>query len=164
MFSQQLLTGSLLLNCQSVQYLPCTQSSKIVFSTLMGKNPRQKSLWTKLWLGFFLQEKSVFEQYPLDTRAADHCTPASSHLADAKCLGLSPMPEWIQLHHPPSCRRLADLSVGSCMHRRLPSMDTLLHGACSSALSALTAFKTILDTIGKVLGTPASSRPGKPSR
>lgn len=54
------------------------------------------------FFAFFCRKKSVFEQYPLDTRAADHCIPASSHLADAKWLGLSPMPEWTQLHHSSS--------------------------------------------------------------
>lgn len=55
-----------------------------------------------VFFAFFCRKKSVFEQYPLDTRAADHCIPASSHLADAKWLGLSPVPEWTQLHHSSS--------------------------------------------------------------
>lgn len=59
MFSQQLLT-----NCQRVQYLPCTQSNKIAFSALMGKNPRQKSLWTKLWLVFFCRKNQCLRSIP----------------------------------------------------------------------------------------------------
>lgn len=33
---------------------------------------------------FFFPGKVMFEQHPQDTRAADHCTAANPHLADAK--------------------------------------------------------------------------------
>lgn len=52
----------------------------------------------------------------------------------------------------------------ACTDSLHPSMGKLLYGPCSSMLYAPTTFKTTLDTIGKVLGTPASSRPGKPCR
>lgn len=118
-----------------------------------------------LGLVWFSAGKSVFGQYLLDTRAADHCTLASYHLADAKSLEWM-VPEWIQLHHSLSSNQLAEISpwAPACADDLLLSMGTPLHRACSSALSVLTAFKTISDTIGKVLGTPASSRPGKPSK
>lgn len=98
MLSQQLLTGSLFLNCQNVQYLPCTQSNRIAFSALMGKNPRQKSLPTKLWFGgVFLQEKSAFEQYSMDRGAADHCGSTLTLLMQKGlvCLMYLSKPPWI---------------------------------------------------------------------
>lgn len=113
MLSQQLLTGSLFLNCQNVQYLPCTQSKRIAFSALMGKNPRQKSLPTKLWFGvfFFCRKNQHLSSIPWTEEQL--ITAHHSHLADAKGLGLSHVP-----------------------------------------------FKATLDTMGKVLATPARSRPG----
>lgn len=40
-FSHQLVRGFLFLNCLSAQYLPYTQSNKIVFPALTAKNARQ---------------------------------------------------------------------------------------------------------------------------
>lgn len=166
MFSQQLLTGSLFPNCQSVQYLPCTQSNEIAFSSLMGKNPRQKSLWTKLQLlGFFFCRKNQYlSSIPW----------IQEQLITAHWLALTVLMQnglvCLPCQNGSSCTiplSPGDLQTSrwapACTDYLLPSMGTPLYGACSSALSAPTVFKPILDTIGKVLGTSVSSRPAKPS-
>lgn len=63
----------------------------------MAKNPRQNRYGLKnsqimmlvitfafVCGVFFFPGKVMFEQHPQDTRAADHCTAANPHLADAK--------------------------------------------------------------------------------
>lgn len=112
MLSQQLLTGSLFLNCQNVQYLPCTQSNRIAFSALNGKESKTKittnQIMVWVWGFIFCRKNQCLSSIPwIEEQLIPACC---SHLADAKGLGLS---------HTP--------------------------------------FKITLDTMGKVLATPARS-------
>jgi len=165
MFSQQLLTGSLFLNCQNVQYLPRIQSNKIAFSTLMGKSPRQKSLWTEYRLFFFCRKNQCCSSMPLIQEQ-----PITAHWL-ALTLLMQNVLVCLPCLNGSSCTTLlppSDLQISpwgpACTDDLLPSVGTLLHGACSSALAALAVFKPSLDTRVKVPGTPVSSRPGKPTK
>lgn len=91
MLSQQLLTGSLFLNCQNVQYLPCTQSNRIAFSALNGKESKTKITTDQIMVYFlFCRKNQCLSSIPLteEQLIPAHC----SHLADAKGLGLSHTP------------------------------------------------------------------------
>lgn len=60
MFSQQLLTGSLFLNCQcSISSMHPEQQDS--FLSISGKESKTKITMDKIMVVFFLQEKSVFE-------------------------------------------------------------------------------------------------------
>lgn len=170
-FSHQLVRHFLFLNCQSAQYLPCTQSNKIDLTALMAKNPRQNHyglnsgqimcLLVFISVGnlcfscsSWIQEQLIPAQRPALTFLMQNDLLCLQRPSGSSCI----------IALPPGDLQASPRAPRTHTDFLLPYVGLPLHKACSSALSAQTAFKAISDTIGKVLGKPASSGPGKASR